>query len=325
MEEDRGLTPRVVIGVPTFNGERHVREALESLLAQRFESYRVLVLDDGSSDATTTIVQEYADRDTRLTFERNDTRLGMIQNCCRLYVRARELFGPFELFAWGSDHDAWHPRWLPALVAALDGDQEAVLAYPLVAGIDDDGGPVKRPWHFETAAVTDVDQRLSKAMNGMVAGSMLYGLYKADALERCGIYHRVLWPDRLLLAQLACHGTFVQKKEILWYRRYRAGVAWSNARQRRSFFPQQAPIYSYLPWWSQHAAVFSWSLLRGGARPAGVTTPGAGKLAMRHLALTLGYSQRRTRRRSARLLRRRATEARRAVRACRTRLRQAAR
>ena len=42
----------------------------------------------------------------------------MAGNWRRAFTLANERFKGFELFAWASDHDVWHPRWLEALVSS---------------------------------------------------------------------------------------------------------------------------------------------------------------------------------------------------------------
>jgi hypothetical protein len=115
----------------------------------------------------------------------------------------------------------------------------------------------------------------------MKAGNMVYGLFRAGALEQGGIFRTVLLPDRLLLAELSLIGEFVQVPQILWYRRYRLQV--SVARQRQAIFPEGAPFHSYLPWWMVHGAVMAWQWgIVGIGRAAGV-----GRLRGSLLATTL--------------------------------------
>jgi hypothetical protein len=105
----------------------------------------------------------------------------------------------------------------------------------------------------------------------MVAGDMIYGLFRAEPFDRLGGYAPVLVPDRLLLARLALEGAFVGVEEVLWERRF-AGLA-DLERQRRAFWPEGAPLSARLPWWLAHARVaartdprLAAALLREGAR-----------------------------------------------------------
>ncbi len=123
-------------------------------------------------------------------------------------------------FAWAGDHDVWDPRWLELLVAELEKHPEASVAYPLDVGITADGEQFRGPWRFDTAGVTGVRRRFVSATVGMRSGCVIYGLHRVDLLERCGVFHPAIIPDRILNEQLAMIGEFRQVDEVLWPRRY---------------------------------------------------------------------------------------------------------
>lgn len=262
-------TPRVVIGALLYNHQQECRETIESILGQTFTDFALVLVDDRSSDATPQIAQEYAALDSRVTYLRNPERLGLVGNSRRAFEIARQAYPEASYFAWASDHDLWHPLWLEKMVAALDRTQEVVLAYPLTRRIDQCGelNMAKRPWMFDTAGITDRSARLRRSIRGMSAGNMVYGLFRADTLERAGVYRRVLVPDRLLFTELSLYGQFAQVPQVLWFRRT-YGKLFSLGRQRRSFFPGRRPLYAYAPWWISHAATLFWMLVvRGTGRP----------------------------------------------------------
>jgi len=253
------VSPRVVIAAPLYNHAHQFEPALRSLLAQTFEDFALLLIDDRSDDETLEIARAAAARDPRVHVEVNPKRLGMLENTRRAMRLPFERFPDAELWALGSDHDLWKPRWLEALVGILDAEPDVVLAYPMTRRIDADGEefPTRKPrWRFETRGVRDRRARLRRGYRGMIAGEMIYGLFRAAPLRAVGTYRGVLVPDRLLLSELALHGTFAQAPEVLWSRRYR-GLA-DLERQRRAFWPGGAPAYTKLPFYLQHAAVFGW-------------------------------------------------------------------
>ena len=63
--------PRVSIGMPVRNGQKYIREAIESILAQTFTDWELIVCDNASTDSTEQIVREYAARDPRVRYHRN--------------------------------------------------------------------------------------------------------------------------------------------------------------------------------------------------------------------------------------------------------------
>jgi glycosyltransferase involved in cell wall biosynthesis len=247
--------PRVVLGVPIYNPGEPLVEAFESLLAQTYRDYALVVVDDSTTDAPGLAVKRYAAGRSEIAYEHHAERLGMARNWRRAFTLANERFTGFELFAWASDHDIWHPRWLEVLVSALDANPAAVLAYPRSWRIGDDGDVLRPGAQFDTAGIESRRSRLAAAIDGMAAGTMVYGLYRARALARAGVFLDYLAPDRLLLTELSLYGRFVQVPETLWYRRYRHEV--SPERQRRALFAGDPPRSARLPWRLVHTAVLT--------------------------------------------------------------------
>ena len=285
--------PRVVLGVPTYNPGEPFVEAFESLVAQTYRDYALVIVDDSATDEAGPAVKRYAAGRSDIVYEHNTERLGMAGNWRRAFTLANERFEGFELFAWTSDHDVWHPRWLEMLVSALDANPAAVLAYPLSWRIGDDGDVLRAGAQFDTAGLESRRSRLSAAIDGMAAGTMVYGLYRARALARAGVFLDYLAPDRLLLTELSLYGQFVQVPETLWYRRYRHEV--SAERQRQALFAGAPPRSARLPWRLVHAAVLTRRLvLEGVGLPEIGRVHGAGLSAL-HAWRIAAHARRRRR------------------------------
>jgi glycosyltransferase involved in cell wall biosynthesis len=293
------MSPRVVFGLPAFNKAGYLEEALRSLLGQTYRDLAVVLIDDGSEDGSVELARRLAAEDPRLEVHSNPRRLGMLENTRRAFSFARERFPDAEYWALASDHDVWAPAFAERLVALLDAHPDAVLAYPLSERIDEHGEPypgVKAPRGFDTLDIADRRERMAVTFRGMAAGSMIYGLFRATALDGLGHYRPVLVPDRLLLSELALRGAFAQAPEVLWQRRFR-GLA-ELERQRRAFWPDGAPRYARLPWWVQHAGVFARTYVVH-SEP-GVGRVDGARLALDYFRLALGL---RFRRRLARVRR----------------------
>src|SRR5690349_2607469 len=70
--------PLVSICLPCFNGERFIRETLESVLNQTFKDFEVIIVDDYSTDRTLSVIQAFAD--SRIKVLQNGRNLGMGAN-----------------------------------------------------------------------------------------------------------------------------------------------------------------------------------------------------------------------------------------------------
>lgn len=124
------MNPLVTVVVPTFDGAAFVRETLESVLAQTYRPFEVVVCDDGSTDGTVAILREFGDR-IRVV-EQQNSGVAAARNRA-----AREARG--ELLAF-LDHDDLHePHMLETLVPKLLGDPSLGLVYADAWVIDSAG------------------------------------------------------------------------------------------------------------------------------------------------------------------------------------------
>jgi Glycosyl transferase family 2 len=275
---------RAVFGLPMYRSEALVGDVLGSLLEQDFDDLAIVALDDGSDDGTISVARRYAARDPRLTVEEaNPMRRGMIRTWNRVLERAYELYPGFEYFAFASDNDLREPSWLSTLVDTLERHPSAVLAYSRF-GVIRNGQRIPRVgerWRLDTRSIADPLQRL-RALEGMPAGPMMYGLHRRSTLEAAGRVPPVLFSDILFLTHLALFGEFVQHPEVLWYRSER----WTGARvrrQRTALFGPRPPLTSYLPISVQHAGWLAKRLVLGRRRPKGIGRAEGAAIAGRYL------------------------------------------
>ena len=77
-------SPKVSIGMPVYNGEKFIRRALDSLLDQTFADFEVIISDNASMDKTREICLEYAVKDERIRYYRNDVNIEPISNFNRV-------------------------------------------------------------------------------------------------------------------------------------------------------------------------------------------------------------------------------------------------
>lgn len=248
--------PRVVLGMTLYNNARHLPHAIESLLAQTTSDFALLLLDDASTDETEAVARRYAERDARVRYLRHAERQAMIATWREVVEIALREWPSAEYFAWVSDHDWWHPRWLERLVDELDADPSAVLAYPITRRVSPDGDEIDKGHRlFDTAACESLQARWKRFCHeGIGAGDMVYGVMRVEALRRAGIFRSVLRPDRLLIAELTLRGRIRQVPEVLWFRRRSRGT--SVERQSTTLMlPGTEPRWFSWPPWMQHTLV----------------------------------------------------------------------
>jgi len=109
--------PKVTVLLPVYNGEKYLREAIESILNQTFTDFMLLIIDDGSTDGSADIIRSYDD--SRIKFLSNETNLTLITTLNKGIDASRG-----EYIARMDQDDISMPDRLAKQVAFMDADPE---------------------------------------------------------------------------------------------------------------------------------------------------------------------------------------------------------
>ncbi|OFE11755.1 hypothetical protein PHACT_00110 [Pseudohongiella acticola] len=109
--------------MPVFNGEEFIEEALESLLAQSFSNFELIISDNASTDSTEAICRNYARKDARVRYFRQTENLGSVAN---FKFVLEEAVG--EYFMWAAADDLWAPNFIEKCRDLLVKDEDAGMA-----------------------------------------------------------------------------------------------------------------------------------------------------------------------------------------------------
>ena len=123
---------QVAIGLPVYNGARYLTEAIESILAQTYSDFELIISDNASTDETEAICRHYAVQDQRIRYVRNAENIGGLANFNHTFRLSNH-----PLFKWTAADDAYHPEYLERSVRLLKAQPEAVFAFTKVQLIDD--------------------------------------------------------------------------------------------------------------------------------------------------------------------------------------------
>ncbi len=207
--------PRVSIGLPVYNGEDFVAEAIEWLLSQTYEDFELIILDNASTDRTAEICRDYARRDSRIRYHRNAKNIGPCGNFNEAFHLARG-----EYFKWAAHDDCCAPNYLRRCVEGLDGNQDAALCHSLARIIDDEGKPVKDyDSGMQRLTSPRVKERFAELLVVEHACFEVFGLIRRDVLEKTSLIESYMGSDRLLLAELSLYGKLLTVPERLFLSR----------------------------------------------------------------------------------------------------------
>jgi glycosyltransferase involved in cell wall biosynthesis len=92
--------PKLTIGIPVYNGELFIKKAIESILAQTFTDFELIISDNSSTDSTQKICQDFLDKDNRIQIFTQKKNIGVHRNFNFLLFQAKG-----EYFAWAAVDD----------------------------------------------------------------------------------------------------------------------------------------------------------------------------------------------------------------------------
>lgn len=211
----RGLGfPLVALGLPVYNGENYLAQALESLLAQTYTDFEIILSDNGSTDGTEAICRAYAARDPRIRYVRESRNRGVFWNFNRTFELSRS-----PLFRWTAHDDLCAPTLLQRCVEAMRERPAAVLCYPRTRIIGVDGEPKFEYGKRLRSDAPDPARRFHEEISEDHACYHIFGLIRSDVLKRTSLMGAYAGADRNLLAELALLGPFYEIPEPLFMRR----------------------------------------------------------------------------------------------------------
>jgi glycosyltransferase involved in cell wall biosynthesis len=247
--------PRVGLGMPVYNAERYIEDALDSLMAQTFEDFEIVISDNASTDRTEEICRTYAGKDDRIRYVRYRDNYGMVDNFNSVFRLSRG-----EYFKWCASDDVCAPDYLRRAVEVLDADPAIVLAFPLVVRIDGEGrrrtkslpGQISDQDTFDSVSSLDPAIRFRKLMRHIWwVDAAFYGLMRADTLSQTSLHPYHVSGDQLLIAEMALRGRFYEIPEELFFSRYhdRSTSRRQKSRRERVELIENKRLGRATAWW----------------------------------------------------------------------------
>jgi glycosyltransferase involved in cell wall biosynthesis len=203
------MTPAITVAIPAYNAERSISRALDSAAAQTFKDFEMLVVDDGSQDATKSVVEQCAARDGRVVLASHEANQGVsaARKTCVENARGKYIF-------W-LDADDWiEPDALERLLSLAEGGGADMVFFGKL--IEEKDGSIRRmylPCRDKKRAVLYLIRRLC-VMNPMV---------KTDVARKAAFPPLRFAEDVALAVQCAVHsedGGVVSLPRFLYHYAY---------------------------------------------------------------------------------------------------------
>lgn len=216
-------TPRLHVGIPVYNGENFLAASIESVLRQDFSDFELIISDNGSTDRTPAICADYAARDSRVRFHRQEQNRGGAWNYNHVFHLSTA-----PLFKWQAHDDLCLPGFFRRCVEEFDrAPSSVVVVFPRTELIDaEDRRSISNllPECMETRRARP-HQRLADVLRSMTMGHPQFGIIRSAALRQTRLFDRMIAADFVLLGELAMLGEFWEVPETLFQRRIHSGIS----------------------------------------------------------------------------------------------------
>ena len=222
---------KVSIGMPVYNGEKYIRQAIDSVLAQTFTDFEVIISDNASTDKTETICREYQKQDKRIKFIKQEENKGGSFNFPYVLGKAKS-----EYFVWLAYDDFWEPTFLEKNVLILNSNKNVVGSIGLVKyyGVKDfhikknltfkiknlmkRGSNKEHEKYVHVRPVSGAYEKKASIYLRFDQASFIYGLFRTEKLQnRMVVVDKTGW-DLLLILNILKDGDLHVIDEILVYR-----------------------------------------------------------------------------------------------------------
>ena len=243
---DNPPSPQVSIGLPVFNGEKSIAQALDSLLAQTFTDFELIVSDNASTDTTSLLCAAYASRDSRIKYVNQPNNSGGFLNFKYVLQKAQAKY-----FMWAAADDHWYPEFIAKNHSVLEQNPRIVSSISKVRMRTYLEMAPKKIGTFPIRG--EYSERLWQYLSMPAANSRFYGLFRRKQLLDSYVAENFYASDWAIMINTLRHGDFFECNEVLMERGYHGE---SSARrlvdQLKAFQHNRPkslfPLYEFTRW-----------------------------------------------------------------------------
>jgi glycosyltransferase involved in cell wall biosynthesis len=170
--------PQLFIGMPVYNGESFIEQALNSLVAQTYRNWTLLISDNASTDRTAKICESFCKVDTRIRYYKQPQNQGAVKNFQYVLAHADARY-----FAWAASDDLWESRFLESCIDSLEKIPDAGLAFSNIVNVDSFGQVIREYPSFKPFAHHDRSIAIANyvlAPEFLGKANLFYSVYKLD-------------------------------------------------------------------------------------------------------------------------------------------------
>lgn len=226
------MQEKVNVFMPCYNSEKYIGQAIESILGQKYTDFKLIIIDDGSTDNSVEVINKYAAEDTRIRLLKNGVNRGIV------FTRNRGLEEcQCDYMALMDSDDVAAPERLEKEVAFLDEHKEVIAVGGLYQLMDESG-----KLQPEKLKLTESDEEIRARMlfaNVMANGTVLLRKEKIDQANIRYREHLHASEDYLFWCEVLNVGKICNIGEIFqYYRLHENSLEYRSEREEKDYKKQ---------------------------------------------------------------------------------------
>lgn len=176
---------KITIGMPVYNSEKYIERALRSLENQTFKDFEVIISDNGSTDNSVEIIQDFVSRNSNFTLFQQDKNIGMLENYNFVFQKCKT-----ELFGWLSHDDFYEENFLKEISSHFKKNENLGMVYGKVKFYDEYGKAVGMNYSFKNLESLVPQKNYPYFLNALLflierrPHAPLYGIFKKNTFYR---------------------------------------------------------------------------------------------------------------------------------------------
>jgi len=213
MNSEKENIPIVTIGIPVLNGEKFLHKRLESILSQSLTNFEAIISDNGSTDNTQKICEEYAKKDNRIRYIRQSKNMGPRWNFDFVLKEAK-----FDYFVLAAADDYWSSDFLESNVRILEANEKIVGSISKIKYFDDDGlieNKKESPYHKYPLNGT-YEEKASFYLR-TISAENIYAVFRTEAFKQSQV-REMTAADGATLLKILKFGDIIVSDAVLLFR-----------------------------------------------------------------------------------------------------------
>ncbi|MFC1550805.1 glycosyltransferase family 2 protein, partial [Candidatus Neomarinimicrobiota bacterium] len=205
----------LTIGLPVYNGEQYLTQALDSIINQSYQKFKLIISDNASTDKTEEICRHYTEKDERIEYHRNPVNKGAAWNFNHVFYLSDSKY-----FKWAAADDVCSSDLFAKCISVLQNEPSVALAFGSIKHIDETGTEFRQWSYPPLISANSPAKRFGYMLNSNHSCMAVFGVYRSSILKNTALLGNYASSDENLLAQICLSGKMFEIKDSFFYRRF---------------------------------------------------------------------------------------------------------